>query len=102
MGKHFHNEIYFGDSIATFYQKNIETTFFNHYLKNPKSANLPEAYMFDTGKKSGNNLQNGHQKQLKNSVLLRENGKFTTENPSSAFLQNIFQTQINQFRVAKI
>jgi hypothetical protein len=66
MGKHFHNEIYFGDSIATFYQKNIETPFFNHYLKNPKSSNnLPEAYMFDTGKKSGNNLQNGHQKQLK-------------------------------------
>jgi hypothetical protein len=27
MGKHFHNEIYFGDSIATFYQKNIETPF---------------------------------------------------------------------------
>lgn len=52
MGKHFHNEVYFGDSIATFYQKNIETPFFNHHLKNTKSATeLPEAYMFDTGKK---------------------------------------------------
>ncbi|WP_461375225.1 hypothetical protein [Cloacibacterium normanense] len=38
MGKHFHNEVYFGDSIATFYQKNIETPFFNHHLKNTKSA----------------------------------------------------------------
>lgn len=52
-GKHFHNEIYFGDSIATYYQKNLETKFFSHYLKgNPKAdAGLPEAMMYDTGKK---------------------------------------------------
>lgn len=52
-GKHFHNEIYFGDSIATYYQKNLETKFFNHYLKGDtkKDAGLPEAVMFDTGKK---------------------------------------------------
>lgn len=52
-GKHFHNEIYFGDSIATYYQKNLETKFFSHYLKgNPKTdAGLPEAVMYDTGKK---------------------------------------------------
>lgn len=52
-GKHFHNEIYFGDSIATYYQKNLETKFFGHYLKgNTKTdAGLPEAMMYDTGKK---------------------------------------------------
>lgn len=52
-GKHFHNEIYFGDSIATYYQKNLETKFFNHYLKGDtkKDAGLPEAMMYDTGKK---------------------------------------------------
>ncbi|AZB21625.1 CocE/NonD family hydrolase [Kaistella haifensis] len=52
-GKHFHNEIYFGDSIATYYQKNLETKFFRHYLKeNSKTdAGLPEAMMYDTGKK---------------------------------------------------
>jgi len=52
-GKHFHNEIYFGDSIATYYQKNIETKFFNHYLKGnaKEDAVLPEALMFDTGAK---------------------------------------------------
>jgi len=52
-GKHFHNEIYFGDSIATYYQKNLETKFFSHYLKgNSKNdAGLPEALMYDTGKK---------------------------------------------------
>jgi putative CocE/NonD family hydrolase len=52
-GKHFHNDIYFGDSVATFYQKNIETKFFHHYLKEnaKEAAKLPEAYMYDTGKK---------------------------------------------------
>ena len=52
-GQHFHNDIYFGDSIATYYQKNLETRFFHHYLKeNSKTdVGLPEAVMFDTGKK---------------------------------------------------
>ncbi len=43
--------IYFGDSISYNYQKNVETKFFNHFLKNngKKEIALPEAYMFDTG-----------------------------------------------------
>ena len=58
-GKHFHNDIYFGDSIATFYQKNIEYKFFNHYLKSDKKEKiaLPEAYMFDTGNKKWNEFE---------------------------------------------
>lgn len=92
MGKHFHNEIYFGDSIATFYQKNIETTFFNHYLKNEKSAiNLPEAYMFDTGKKEWKQFAEWPPKAAqKTQFYLRENGKFTTENPSSVSFTEYF------------
>ena len=52
MGRQFHNEIYFGDSIATYYQTKLETPFFKHYLKgNSKvDAGLPEATMYDTGK----------------------------------------------------
>ncbi|QQV03472.1 MULTISPECIES: CocE/NonD family hydrolase [Chryseobacterium] len=52
-GKHFHNQVYFGDSIATYYQKNIETKFFTHYLKGntKEDAGLPEALMYDTGAK---------------------------------------------------
>ncbi|MBW8200116.1 CocE/NonD family hydrolase [Flagellimonas abyssi] len=44
---------YFGDSISLFYQKDIETKFFNHFLKGEgdKNSGLPEAYVFDTGKK---------------------------------------------------
>nr|MBC7612023.1 CocE/NonD family hydrolase [Pseudopedobacter sp.] len=52
-GHTMHNDIYFGDSVATFYQRNIEAKFFYHFLKGngDKNSGLPEAYMFDTGKK---------------------------------------------------
>jgi len=50
-GKQMVNHIHFGDSISTFYQKNIETPFFEHHLKGKKNPQLPEAYMFDTGLK---------------------------------------------------
>ena len=43
------NHIYFGDSISTFYQKNIERPFFDSHLKGNGQTDLPEAYMFDTG-----------------------------------------------------
>ena len=50
-GKTTHNHIYFGDSISTFYQREIERNFFAHHLKGTKGEKLPEAYMFDTGAK---------------------------------------------------
>ncbi len=43
------NHIYFGDSISTWYQKNVEMPFFEFHLKDEGQPNLPEAYMFDTG-----------------------------------------------------
>ncbi len=44
---------YFGDSISIKYQEQIETKFFNHFLKGTgdKNTDLPEAYVYDTGKK---------------------------------------------------
>lgn len=52
-GHHMHSNIYFGDSVATHFQKNIELQFFKHFLKGNSDNNsgLPEAYLFDTGKK---------------------------------------------------
>ena len=41
--------VYFGDTISTFYQREIELKFFKQFLKDGPSANLPDAYMFDTG-----------------------------------------------------
>lgn len=43
--------VYFGDRISEHYQKEVETVFFNHFLKGEAdgTVDLPEAYMFDTG-----------------------------------------------------
>jgi len=45
------SNMYFGDSISTWYQKNVEAEFFNHFLKGAGDGKtgLPEAYMFNTG-----------------------------------------------------
>ena len=53
-GNHKHHQLYFGDSISTFFQRNMEARFFNHFLKGKGDGNtgLPEAYMFNTGKKA--------------------------------------------------
>jgi putative CocE/NonD family hydrolase len=50
-GQTTHNHIYFGDSISTNFQRNIERKFFAHHLKGEPIKELPEAYMFDTGSK---------------------------------------------------
>lgn len=85
-GKHFHNEIYFGDSIATYYQKNLETKFFSHYLKgNSKTdAGLPEAVMYDTGKKEWKEFKNYPPKNAQKINFYLANGTLT-ENPSASF-----------------
>ncbi|MVM31946.1 CocE/NonD family hydrolase [Spirosoma sp. HMF4905] len=51
-GHTLHSNVYFGDSIATFYQRNIEAKFFTHFLKGAGDGKtgLPEAYLFNTGR----------------------------------------------------
>lgn len=66
--------IYFGDSISTFYQKNIERPFFNHYLKGGPEHNLPEAYLFDTGAKEWKQFEEWPLKQTKNTKLYFKEG----------------------------
>ncbi len=50
-GRTTHNHLYFGDSISTFYQREIERRFFAYHLKDEGTDKLPEAYMFNTGTK---------------------------------------------------
>lgn len=52
-GKNIVGNYYFGDSISEFFQEKIETKFFNHFLKGKGDHNsgLPEAYVFDSGRK---------------------------------------------------
>lgn len=56
-GKHTVNHIYYGDSLSTSYQKEVEAPFFNYHLKGDGSLSLPEAYMFDTGTKEWKNFE---------------------------------------------
>lgn len=64
--------VYFGDRISETYQKEVETQFFHHFLKGSGDANsrLPEAHIFDTGKKSMAQLCGMATKRSRNQKLL--------------------------------
>lgn len=83
-GHTLHNNIYFGDSIATFYQKEIEAKFFHHFLKGngDKNTGLPEAYMFDTGLKKWNKFDKWPAANVsKKQMYLGADGKLTFNVP---------------------
>ncbi|MEJ7740565.1 MAG: CocE/NonD family hydrolase [Chitinophagaceae bacterium] len=81
-GRSTHNHIYFGDSISTFYQREIERRFFAHYLKDEGKADLPEAYMFDTGKKEWRKFAQWPPRELPTVKLyFGENGKLSVSKP---------------------
>ncbi|MCV9386721.1 CocE/NonD family hydrolase [Reichenbachiella ulvae] len=42
-------DVYFGEKTATFFNNEVITPFFNHYLKGEGEADLAEAIMFETG-----------------------------------------------------
>jgi putative CocE/NonD family hydrolase len=46
-----HGDIYFGDSLETKFQRDVEAPFFRAYLKGNGTSALPNALMFDTGRK---------------------------------------------------
>ncbi|WP_440880361.1 CocE/NonD family hydrolase [Tenacibaculum sp. C7A-26P2] len=72
---------YFGDSISLNFQKNIETKFFNHFLKNKEtnSLSLPEAYVFDTGKKKWQSYDTWPPKNTNKQIFfLSDNQKLST------------------------
>ena len=72
---------YFGDSISLKFQKEIETTFFYHFLKGKgdKNSGLPEAYVYDSGNKEWKSYDSWPPKNIKKeSWFLSENQKITT------------------------
>jgi putative CocE/NonD family hydrolase len=46
-----HGDIYFGDSLATRFQRDVEAQYFHAYLKGDGKIDLPDALLFDTGRK---------------------------------------------------
>lgn len=71
---------YFGDSISLKFQKEIETKFFNHFLKGngDKNSGLPEAYVFDSGRKVWKSYDTWPPKNIvKENWFLSENQELT-------------------------
>lgn len=82
-GHTLHSNVYFGDSVATFYQRNIEARFFNHFLKGAGDGktDLPEAYLFDTGRKEWKTFDKWPSSQAQTrSFALAPNGKLGQPN----------------------
>jgi putative CocE/NonD family hydrolase len=87
--------IYFGDSISLKFQTQIEAKFFNHFLKgnDDKNTGLPEAYVYDTGKKEWKSYEIWPPKNAeKQTLYLSENQKLTTieeKETGISFISNI-------------
>jgi putative CocE/NonD family hydrolase len=72
---------YFGDSISLKFQEKVETKFFNHFLKESgdKNSGLPEAYIYDTGKKEWYSFDVWPPSNSENiQMYLSDNQKLTT------------------------
>lgn len=72
--------IYFGDSISDYFQKNIETKFFNHFLKGEANGDtkLAEAHMFNTGTKTWESFESWPPKNAtKESYFMQPNERLT-------------------------
>ena len=73
---------YFGDSISEFFQEKIEKKFFDHFLKGNggKNSGLPEAYVFDTGRKDWKTYDTWPPKGVvKKDMYLSANQQLTAE-----------------------
>ncbi len=68
--------VYFGDDISLDFQKNVETKFFNHFLKGTGDTNtdLSEIRIFDTGKKEWNTFDQWPTKNVKKKTMYLSEG----------------------------
>ena len=83
---------YFGDSISLKFQKNVESKFFNHFLKGSgdKNSGLPEAYVYDSGKRKWNSYNVWPPKQtVKEDWYLSENQELTAKKKSTKAIKFI-------------
>ncbi len=74
--------VYFGDNISEDYQRNVETKFFNHFLKESgsKELALTEAYMYDTGNREWDSYDSWPPKNaVKKTYYLGEDQKLSDQ-----------------------
>lgn len=94
-GHTLHSNVYFGDSIATFYQRNIEAKFFTHFLKNAgktadTSPGLPEAYLFNTGRNEWRTFDKWPAAEAQTmSFYLATNGQLAQQGNATAYSEFI-------------
>ena len=83
---------YFGDSISLKFQSKIETNFFNHFLKGKgnNASGLPEAYVFDSGKKEWKSYATWPPKNIE------KQNWFLAENEKISLIPPIHKKQINK------
>ena len=77
---------YFGENISRDYQIDVETKFFNHFLKGDGSSDtgLPEAYVYDSGRKAWKSYDLWPPKDTeKKSFYLSENQKLSPTKQST-------------------
>jgi putative CocE/NonD family hydrolase len=81
-GQLTHNNIYFGDSINTFFQRDVQRKFFRYYLKGEGTLDLPEALAFDTGTKKWERFSAWPPKEIAPVRLyFGEKGKLSVNHP---------------------
>jgi putative CocE/NonD family hydrolase len=88
---------YFGDSISVHYQDKIETKFFHHFLKGEGDGKtgLPEAYVFDSGRKEWGELSAWPPKEAtKQRMYLSENQELTSQEKNAAGI--MFISDVNK------
>jgi len=79
--------VYFGDNISRDFQQNVETKFFNHFLKeNGKGElDLPEAHMYDTGSNTWDNFTEWPVKAATQKTMYLSENQMLSENASADF-----------------
>ncbi|MFT5627914.1 MAG: putative CocE/NonD family hydrolase [Glaciecola sp.] len=93
--KNYVGNYFFGDSISLKFQRDVETTFFNHFLKGKGDTNsgLPEAYVFDSGKKEWSSFDSWPPKQAeKQSMYLNANQELSNSkkgNSKESFVSDL-------------
>lgn len=91
-GKNVVGNYYFGEGISEFFQEEIETKFFHHFLKGSgdKNSGLPEAYVFDSGRKEWKQYDSWPPKGVvKQEMFLSENQELTNEKKGEAEIKFI-------------
>jgi uncharacterized protein len=102
-GQTMHSNVYFGDSIATYFQREIETVFFNHFLKSAGTGTMPdgkpllrEAYLFDTGNKQWRTFAEYPVKAARKlDFYLASSGKLSRTAPAGSTPENSFTEYVS-------